>query len=133
MKNVLNRRIKHREPFRPFAPSILAEATGEYFEKSQPSPFMTLAYPVRAEKRAAIPAPTHVDGTGRLQTVSREANPRYWRLIREFGNITGVPVLLNTSFNDNEPIVCRPEEAIDCFLRTQMDALALGDFLIEKP
>ncbi|MGA2483131.1 MAG: carbamoyltransferase C-terminal domain-containing protein [Candidatus Acidiferrales bacterium] len=133
MKDVLNRRIKHREPFRPFAPSILAEATGEYFEKSQPSPFMTLAYPVRAEKRAAIPAPTHVDGTGRLQTVSREANPRYWRLIREFGNITGVPVLLNTSFNDNEPIVCRPEEAIDCFLRTQMDALALGDFLIEKP
>ena len=132
MKDVLNRRIKHREPFRPFAPSILAEATGEYFEKSHPSPFMTLAYAVRGEKRAAIPAPTHVDGTGRLQTVSREANPRYWRLIREFGNVTGVPVVLNTSFNDNEPIVCRPEEAMDCFLRTQMDALALGDFLIEK-
>jgi carbamoyltransferase len=133
MKDVLNRRIKHREVFRPFAPSILAEATGEYFERSYPSPFMTLAYPVRPEKRAAIPAPTHVDGTGRLQTVARESNPRYWRLIREFGNITGVPVVLNTSFNDNEPIVCRPEEALDCFLRTQMDALVLGDFLIEKP
>ena len=133
MKDLLNRRIKHREPFRPFAPSILAEATGEFFEKSHASPFMTLAYPVRAEKRAAIPAPTHVDGTGRLQTVSRGANPRYWRLIREFGNLTGVPVVLNTSFNDNEPIVCRPEEAIDCFLRTQMDALVLGNFLIEKP
>jgi carbamoyltransferase len=132
MKEVLNQRIKHREPFRPFAPSILAEATGEYFEKSDPSPFMTLAYPVRAEKRATIPAPTHVDGTGRLQTVSREANPRYWRLIREFGDATGVPVVLNTSFNDNEPIVCRPEEAIDCFLRTHMDVLALCDFLIEK-
>jgi len=132
MKDTLNRRIKHREPFRPFAPSILAEATGEYFERSHPSPFMTLAYAVRAEKRAAIPAPTHVDGTGRLQTVCREANPCYWRLIREFGNATGVPVVLNTSFNDNEPIVCRPEEAIDCFLRTQMDALALGHFLVEK-
>jgi carbamoyltransferase len=133
MKDLLNRRIKHREPFRPFAPSILAEATGEFFEESYASPFMTMAYPVRTEKRAAIPAPTHVDGTGRLQTVSRDANPRYWRLIREFGNLTGVPVVLNTSFNDNEPIVCRPEEAIDCFLRTQMDALVLGEFLIERP
>jgi carbamoyltransferase len=133
MKEALNRRIKHREIFRPFAPSILAESTGEWFEKSHPSPFMTLAYPVRAEKRALIPAPTHVDGTGRLQTVTRDANPRYWRLIREFGNRTGVPVVLNTSFNDNEPIVCRPEEALDCFLRTQMDALVLGDFLITKP
>src|SRR5436309_10643183 len=132
MKEILNRRIKHREIFRPFAPSILAEATGEYFAKSHPSPFMTLAYPVRREKRERIPAPTHVDGTGRLQTVTREANPRYWRLIQEFGNLTGVPVLLNTSFNDNEPIVCRPEEALDCFLRTQMDALALGDILITK-
>jgi carbamoyltransferase len=132
MKEVLNRRIKHREIFRPFAPSILAEATGEYFEKSQPSPFMTLAYPVRPEKRDKIPAPTHVDGTGRLQTVTREANPRYHALISAFRDLTGVPVVLNTSFNDNEPIVCRPEEAIDCFLRTQMDALVLGDFLITK-
>jgi carbamoyltransferase len=133
MKEILNRRIKHREIFRPFAPSILAEFTGDYFEKSYPSPFMTLAYSVRPEKRDIIPAPTHVDGTGRLQTVTRDANPRYWQLIKAFENLTGVPVVLNTSFNDNEPIVCRPEEAIDCFLRTQMDALVLGDFLIRRP
>jgi carbamoyltransferase len=132
MKEILNRRIKHREIFRPFAPSILAEAAGEWFEKSHPSPFMNLAYAVRREKRAQIPAPTHVDGTGRLQTVTREANPRYHALISAFRDLTGVPVVLNTSFNDNEPIVCRPEEAIDCFLRTQMDALVLGDFLIQK-
>src|SRR5713226_3092309 len=132
MKETLNRRIKHREIFRPFAPSILAEATSEWFEKSRPSPFMTLAYPVRLEKRDRIPAPTHVDGTGRLQTVTREANPRYWRLIHEFDKLTGVPVVLNTSFNDNEPIVCKPEEALDCFLRTQMDALVLGDLLITR-
>jgi carbamoyltransferase len=131
MKEILNRRIKHREIFRPFAPSILAEA-GEWFERSHPSPFMTLAYAVRPEKRALIPAPTHVDGTGRLQTVTREANPRYHALISAFRDLTGVPVVLNTSFNDNEPIVCRPEEAIDCFLRTKMDALVLGDFLISR-
>jgi len=132
MKEILNQRIKHREIFRPFAPSILAESTGEWFEKSHPSPFMTLAYAVRPEKRDKIPAPTHVDGTGRLQTVSREANPRYWSLIKAFEQLTGVPVVLNTSFNDNEPIVCRPEEALDCFQRTQMDALVLGDFLITR-
>jgi carbamoyltransferase len=132
MKEILNQRIKHREIFRPFAPSILAEATAEYFEKSHPSPFMTLAYSVRPEKREKIPAPTHVDGTGRLQTVTREANPRYHALISAFRDLTGVPVVLNTSFNDNEPIVCRPEEAIDCFQRTQMDALVLGDFLITR-
>ncbi len=133
MKDILNARIKHREMFRPFAPSILDEATGEYFEKSYPSPFMTQTYAVRPEKRSAIPAPTHVDGTGRLQTVTQQANPRYWRLIREFANLTGVPVVLNTSFNDNEPIVCRPEEAIECFLRTNMDVLVLGDILVRKP
>jgi carbamoyltransferase len=132
MKEVLNQRIKHREIFRPFAPSILAESTGEWFEKSHPSPFMTLAYAVRPEMRDKIPAPTHVDGTGRLQTVTREANPRYWSLIKAFEQLTGVPVVLNTSFNDNEPIVCRPEEALDCFQRTQMDALVLGDFLIGR-
>ena len=130
MKEILNRRIKHREMFRPFAPSILAEATDEFFVQSQPSPFMTFCYEVRPEKRAQLAAPTHLDGTARLQTVEREANPRYWRLIREFGNLTGVPAVVNTSFNDNEPIVCRPREAIDCFLRTHMDALVLGDFLI---
>jgi len=132
MKEILNRRIKHREIFRPFAPSILAEVTGEWFEKSHPSPFMNLAYAVRPEKRGKIPAPTHVDGTARLQTVTQDGNPRYWKLIRAFGDLTGVPVVLNTSFNDNEPIVCRPEEALDCFLRTQMDALVLGDVLITK-
>jgi carbamoyltransferase len=133
MKDTLNRRIKHREIFRPFAPSILAEKTGEWFAKSYPSPFMTLAYSVQPEKRDKIPAPTHVDGTGRLQTVTREANPRYHALISEFEKQTGVPVVLNTSFNDNEPIVCRPEEALDCFQRTQMDALVLGNSLITRP
>jgi carbamoyltransferase len=132
MKEILNRRIKHREIFRPFAPSILAEWTSEWFERSEPSPFMTQTYQVKAEKRALIPAPTHVDGSGRLQTVRREANPRYWGLIRAFEEATGVPVLLNTSFNDNEPMVCNPQEALDCFQRTQMDALVLGDVLITK-
>jgi carbamoyltransferase len=132
MKEILNRRIKHREIFRPFAPSILAEKTGEWFEQSHPSPFMTMAYAVKREKRDKIPAPTHVDGTGRLQTVTPTANPRYWRLISEFERQAGVPVVLNTSFNDNEPIVCKPQEAIDCFERTRMDALVLGDFLITR-
>jgi len=132
MKEILNQRIKHREIFRPFAPSILEEKTGEWFEKAHPSPFMTLAYSVRPEKRDKIPAPTHVDGTGRLQTVSPQANPRYHALISEFERQTGVPVVLNTSFNDNEPIVCRPEEALECFLRTQMDALVLGNYLINR-
>jgi len=132
MKETLNSRIKHREMFRPFAPSILEERVGDFFECSKPSPFMTFAYSVRSEKRSAIPAPTHVDGTGRLQTVSRAANPRYWRLIYEFGELTGVPVVLNTSFNDNEPIVCRPEEAIECFRRTRMDVLVLGNSIVTK-
>jgi carbamoyltransferase len=133
MKDILNRRIKHREPFRPFAPSILAERVGDYFEETFPSPFMLMTYKVKPEKRSLIPAPTHVDGTGRLQTVSREENPLYWKLIKEFENLTGVPVLLNTSFNDNEPIVCTPEEAVDCFLRTKMDVLAIGKFFVQKP
>lgn len=132
MKDILNRRIKHREPFRPFAPSILRERVGDYFEQSHPSPFMLLAYAVRPEKRGEIPAPTHADGTGRLQTVDRETNPAFWELIHEFEKLTGVPVLLNTSFNDNEPVVCQPSEALDCFRRTQMDLLVLGDYVIEK-
>lgn len=132
MKDILNRRIKHREAFRPFAPSILEEATGEFFEKTHPSPFMTFAYPVRPEKRGVIPAPTHVDGTARLQTVNRAASPLYWKLLRAFGDLTGVPVVLNTSFNDNEPIVNRPEEAIECFRRTQMDVLVMGNFILQK-
>ena len=132
MKDILNERIKHRESFRPFAPSIAEEATGEFFEKTHPSPFMTFAYPVRPEKRGVIPAPTHVDGTARLQTVSRTSNPLYWKLLNAVGDLTGVPVVLNTSFNDNEPIVCRPEEALECFRRTRMDVLVLGNFILER-
>jgi carbamoyltransferase len=133
MKERLNRRIKHRESFRPFAPSILPESAGDFFEGSHPSPFMTFAFPLRQNRRDALPAATHVDGTCRLQTVDREANPRYWRLIGEFGKLTGTPAVVNTSFNDNEPIVCAPREAIDCFLRTDMDVLAIGSYLICKP
>ncbi|HEV2489364.1 MAG TPA: carbamoyltransferase C-terminal domain-containing protein [Candidatus Acidoferrales bacterium] len=132
MKEILNDRIKHRESFRPFAPSILEESTGEFFERTHPSPFMTFAFNVRQPKRAVIPAVTHVDGTARLQTVSRTSHPLFWRLIRTFGDNTGVPVLLNTSFNDNEPIVCRPEEALNCFERTKMDVLVLGNLILEK-
>jgi carbamoyltransferase len=132
MKEVLNQRIKRREHFRPFAPSILEESVGDYFERSYPDPFMIKVYTIKPEKRDEIPAVTHVDGTGRLQTVSTVENPRYWRLIKEFGRQTGVPVLLNTSFNENEPVVCSPEEAIDCFLRTKMDVLVLGDYYVEK-
>lgn len=132
MKDVLNRKIKRRESFRPFAPSILREAVGEWFEVDDDVPFMMQVYPIRAEKRALIPAVTHVDGSGRLQTVTRESNPRYYRLIEAFRALTGVPLVLNTSFNENEPVVCRPEEALDCFLRTHMDLLVMGDWLIER-
>jgi carbamoyltransferase len=132
MQDILNARIKHREPFRPFAPAILEERTGEWFEKSYPSPFMLLTYPVRAEKRDLIPAPTHVDGTGRLQTVRRDQNQRYYDLIAAFERRTGVPVLLNTSFNENEPICCTPEQAVDTFIRTKMDLLVLGDLVCDK-
>jgi carbamoyltransferase len=132
MQDILNARIKHREPFRPFAPAILEERTGEWFEKSYPSPFMLLTYPVLPEKRDLIPAPTHVDGTGRLQTVRRDQNERYYDLIRAFEDRTGVPVLLNTSFNENEPICCTPEQAVDTFVRTKMDLLVLGDLICEK-
>jgi len=132
MKDKLNARIKRREPFRPFAPSILLEKTGEYFEKDYPDPFMIKVYPVKSERREEIPAVTHIDGSGRLQTVRKEDNPLYWQLIKEFENITGVPVVLNTSFNENEPIVCTPSEALDCFLRTKMDVLVLGNYLIKR-
>jgi len=132
MKDVLNARIKHREPFRPFAPSVLDRATGDWFEQAYPSPFMLMAYKVRPEKRAVIPAVTHEDGTGRLQTVSAETNPAYHALISAFARKTGVPVLLNTSLNENEPIVCRPEEAVDCFNRTEMDVLVLGNHVVDR-
>jgi carbamoyltransferase len=133
MREIINAKIKFREKFRPFAPSILEEALDAYFVGAVPDPFMIQVYPVRPDKRTMIPAVTHVDGSGRLQTVSRDSNPRYWRLIRTFEKLTGVPVLLNTSFNENEPIVHRPEEGLDCFLRTQMDVLALGRLVVEKP
>jgi carbamoyltransferase len=132
MKDILNARIKHREPFRPFAPSVLLEATGDYFDQRYPDPFMIKVYTVLPEKQSVIPAVTHVDGTGRLQTVERQANPRYWQVIKEFENITGVPVILNTSFNENEPIVCTPQQAIDCFVRTKMDALVIGNCVVQK-
>lgn len=132
MRDILNLKIKRREPFRPFAPSILEEAAGDYFRQSQPSPYMLMAHNVRPEKRCQIPATTHVDGTGRLQTVNQHQNPRFYKLIHEFGQQTGVPVLLNTSFNENEPIVCRPQEALDCFIRTRMDLLVLGNFMISR-
>jgi carbamoyltransferase len=132
MKDVLNARIKHREAFRPFAPSVLAEEAGAWYEDDYPSPFMVLVYKTRPEKRALIPAVNHVDDTGRVQTVERAVNPRYHRLIEEFARATGVPVVLNTSFNENEPIVCTPEEALACFGKTKMDALVLGNFLLER-
>jgi carbamoyltransferase len=132
MKDLLNARIKYREEFRPFCPSVLSESVGDYFETDYPSPFMVMAYRIKPAMRAIIPAVTHNDGTGRLQTVEKEANPLYWKLIRRFGDATGVPLLLNTSFNENEPIVSTPAEAIDCFLRTRMDALAIGSFFLLK-
>jgi carbamoyltransferase len=132
MKDILNARIKQREWFRPFAPSILVERQAEYFEHDHPSPFMLHVYKIRPEKRAELCAVNHVDDTGRLQTVSREENPLYYDLICAFERQTGIPVILNTSFNENEPIVCRPAEAIDCFRRTRMDALAIGPFLALK-
>jgi len=133
MKDILNSRIKHREWFRPFAPSIMADHQNEYFEHDHPSPFMLHVYKIRPEKRKLLCAVNHVDDTGRLQTVTREENPLYYDLICAFHKKTGIPVVLNTSFNENEPIVCTPEEAIDCFQRTRMDVLAIGPFLVKKP
>jgi carbamoyltransferase len=130
MKNILNARIKKREPFRPFAPSILEERVGEFFEQTHPSPAMLMVYQVRKDKQALIPAVTHVDGSGRLQTVSHHTNPLYHQLISEFEKISGVPVVLNTSFNEDEPIVCTPEDAVNCFQKTRMDALFLGEYLL---
>ncbi len=132
MKDILNVRIKRREPFRPFAPSILREAVPEWFEQDGDVPFMTHVFPVREDRRARIPAVTHADGTGRLQTVRREDNPRYYRLIAAFRDLTGVPMVLNTSFNESEPIACTPDEALACFLRTRMDVLVLGTWVVTR-
>jgi carbamoyltransferase len=132
MKAVLNAKIKRRESFRPFAPSVLEHAVLEWFEEKDAVPFMMQVFQIREEKRQLIPAVSHVDGSGRLQTVSQSANPKYHRLIESFQDITGIPMVLNTSFNENEPVVCRPQEAIDCFLRTQMDYLVIGDVIISR-
>lgn len=132
MKDILNLKIKRRESFRPFAPSILREAVPEWFEADDDVPFMMQVYPILESKRPMIPAVTHVDGSGRLQTVSESTNSRYYELISAFKCITGVPILLNTSFNENEPVVCKPEEALDCFLRTKMDVLVLGNHYISR-
>lgn len=136
MKDILNLKIKRRESFRPFAPSVLREATAEWFELASPLdadvPYMMKVYPIFRDKQSLIPAVTHVDGTGRLQTVTEADNGRYYRLIRRFYEHTGIPMLLNTSFNENEPIVCSPRQALDCFLRTKMDLLVVDDFLIRR-
>jgi len=134
MKDRLNERVKRREYFRPFAPSVLEERVSDFFEmpNNLNSPYMILSGEVKEEKRKIIPAVTHADNTARVHTVSSKINPKYWNLINEFEKITGVPVLLNTSFNENEPIVCTPKEAVDCFLRTDFDILSIGDFLVQK-
>ena len=132
VRELINTKIKFRERFRPFAPSIAEEALHDYFEDGAPDPFMQQVYPVRADKRSVIPAVTHVDGSGRLQTVSARTNPTYYTLIKEFERITGVPVVLNTSFNENEPIVDTPEQALDCFMRTRMDAIVLHNAVVRR-
>ena len=133
MKDILNRKVKHREPFRPFAPSVLADRAGDFFTTAQPSPFMLLVCDVKPDKRDVVPAITHVDGTARVQTVERQANPRYYDMIEAFGNLTGVPMVLNTSFNvRGEPIVNSPEDAVKCFMGTGIDYLVIGDFVATK-
>lgn len=132
MKDILNLKIKRRESFRPFAPSILREHVKDWFEQDHEVPFMLQVFQIQEARRQQIPAVTHVNGSGRLQTVTAGQNPRYYQLIKAFFSLTGVPIVLNTSFNENEPVVCRPQEALDCFLRTRMDVLVLGDYIIER-
>jgi carbamoyltransferase len=132
MKNILNQKIKRRESFRPFAPSVLRDAVGEWFETDYDVPFMLQVYQIREEKRAQIPAVTHVNGSGRLQSVDEQQNARYYHLIEAFRDATGVPLVLNTSFNENEPVVNTPAQALDCFLRTKMDLLVMGDVTITR-
>ena len=132
MKEILNQKIKRRESFRPFAPSVLREAVGDWFEEDDDVPFMMKVFQIKESKRAEIPAVTHVDGSGRLQTVFEDSNPRYHALIKKFSFITGVPMVLNTSFNENEPVVCLPDEALDCFLRTKMDVVVLNDYFVRR-
>ena len=132
MKDILNLKIKRRESFRPFAPSILRERVSDWFEEEDDVPFMMQVFQIQKKKHKEIPAVTHVDGSGRLQTVSASTNPRYHKLISAFDALTGVPIVLNTSFNENEPVVCRPEEALSTFLRTKMDFLVLGNWVVRR-
>ncbi|HXU73736.1 MAG TPA: carbamoyltransferase [Polyangia bacterium] len=133
MKETINRKIKLREPFRPFAPSMLAEASERYFGRQHDAPFMITVFPVKEERKAEIPAVVHVDGTARPQLVEKDVNPRYWSLIKAFEERTGIPVLLNTSFNVQEPIVCTPEDAVRTFLATDVDYLVMENQLIARP
>jgi carbamoyltransferase len=133
MRELINAKVKFREPFRPFAPAVLEERAADYFDAAGPSPFMQFTHRVQLSAKGVLPAITHVDGTARIQTVDRRSNPRFRALLEAFGHKTGVPVLLNTSFNVQEPIVCTPEEAIQCFLRTQVDWLVLGNLLVGRP
>jgi carbamoyltransferase len=133
IREVINAKVKLREPFRPFAPSVLQEHAAEYFDCTTPSPFMLFTVPVLASAKGLLPAVSHIDGTARVQTVDRESNPRYRALLEAFQRKTGVPILLNTSFNVNEPIVCTPQDAVQCFARTQVDWLVLGNLLVKRP
>ena len=132
MRDLINLKIKFRERFRPFAPSVVEEALHDYFEDAAPAPFMQQVYQVRKDKRDSLPAITHVDGSGRIQTVSARQNPTYHALITAFGERSGIPILLNTSFNENEPIVDTPEQALDCFMRTRMDVVVIGNTVIRR-
>jgi carbamoyltransferase len=133
MKDTLNHEVKHRESFRPFAPSVLEEATADWFDDAYPSPFMLLVLPIKSARRSQVPAVNHVDGTGRLQTVTETSNPEFRRLIESFYRRTGVPMVLNTSFNDKgEPIVCSPEDALRTYFATGIDALVMGSYVLEK-
>ena len=133
MQDILNTKIKRRESFRPFAPSVLREFVKEWFDQDVDVPFMMQVHSILPTKRNLIPAVTHVDGSGRLQTVTEDINGRYYRLIKKFYSHTEVPLLLNTSFNENEPIVCTPRQALDCFMRTNMDVLVIDDIIISRP
>ena len=135
MREILNEKVKHREYFRPLAPSVLYEEAANWFEIDKETPaadFMLMAYSAKVDRRDRIPAVLHVDGTCRIQAVKRAANPRFHRIISEFFSLTGIPMVLNTSFNDQEPIICTPADALDTFSRTEIDFLAIGSFLVPK-
>jgi carbamoyltransferase len=132
MRELINAKVKLREPFRPFAPAVLEERVPDYFDWVGSSPFMLFTVPVLPQAKGLIPAVTHVDGTARIQTVDRESNPKFRMLLEAFERKTSVPILLNTSFNVNEPMVCTPDEAIRCFLRTEVDWLVMGNLLVGR-